>query len=94
MTTRVKAPTTLEQALTTSYLAEDLEVTGARRIEIWLDDRGIGFTVQLQINNGDKLEKVLDADGTCVIDTSPASVALLNIKSASGTPNAQIEVEV
>ena len=81
------------QALTTAYLATEHEIRSARGIEVWLDDPAIAFTVRYKTGSGgDYVERLVAAGGSRYIEGSgsPGQSILLNIKSASGTPNAHI----
>ena len=91
MATALNSPTTKEQALTTAYLANDFEIQ-TPRIDIKLDDSAIAFTVRLQVAGGDQIEFLVSAGNGFYEDFRPGTKVLLNIKAASGTPNAQIFV--
>ena len=84
---------TKTQALTAAYLATEFEIRGARSIEVWIDDPAIAFTVRYKTGSGgDYVERLVAANGSRYIEGSgsPGQSILLNVKSASGTPNAHI----
>jgi len=96
--TTLTNPTTISQALTTSYLANDYLVQNVKRLELWLDDVGIGYTVKFQVGNltwptggyGDWIELIVDAGAIYTIDPPSDASVRFNVKSASGAPNLQI----
>jgi len=82
------------QALTTSYLGTEFEIRGAASIEVWLDDAAIAFTVRYKTGDtsGDYVERVVGAGGSRYIEGSGSKgqSIFLNVKAASGTPNAHV----
>jgi hypothetical protein len=81
------------QALTTGYLATEFEVRGAKGIEVWLDDPLIAFTVRYKTGSGgDYVFREVAANGTRYYEGggAPGQAILVNVKAASGTPNAHI----
>lgn len=95
--TILKAPGRKVQALTTAYLGASAKyiITGAKRVSVSLDDAAIGFTVQFYPIDGygeDSTEDIVAAGGMWWEDIDPGQTWSLDIKAASGTPNAQIRV--
>ena len=93
MATQINAPRTVETALTTNYLANDYEITGTKKLEIWLDDTTIAFTVRLQSVGGAQIERLVSATERYFYLEPPfGSKILMNVKAASGTPNVQFYI--
>ena len=93
MATQINAPRTVETALTTNYLANDYEITGTKKLEIWLDDNTLAFTVRLQTVGGAQIERLVTATERYFIIEPPfGTKVLMNVKSASGTPNVQFYI--
>jgi hypothetical protein len=88
MATKVYPPMSKSVTLSTSYLANDYEVHGAKAMRIGLDDVTIAFTVRVQIENGGD-----QAEYPCVAgekfdlqNITPTATVFVNVKAASGTP--------
>ena len=91
--TAINAPRTVETALTTNYLANDYEITGTRKLEIWLDDATLGFTVRLQSVGGAQIERAVTAtERYFYLEVPFGSKMWVNVKAASGTPNVQFYI--
>ncbi len=90
MATRLPAPHTKIQALTTNYLANDFEIKGATYIYVKLDDAAKAFTIRMQVAGGDAIEEPQVAAASFGMPLGKGDTWLLNVKAAVGTPNAQI----
>ena len=74
---------TYERATTSAYNADDLIVTGANFIEIWLDDEAIDYDIRIQVLGRSAIEKPVSAANSYSFQTNRGRTYIINVKTDS-----------
>ncbi len=96
--TILRSQSTVIRAISNAYLGVDhrYKLKNARRLEVVLDDASIAYYVQLTAIGGDSeadaFVEAVPAGTPCNYHLNQGRLYYLDLKSASGTPNAQIKV--
>ena len=92
---QVSGATTKQVALSTSYLGagNEIEITGGSYVELWIDDAAIAFTISFKVLGQTAIAtKQLTAGDSWNFHKGRGTVLLVDAKSASGTPNLNVQV--